>query len=265
MGILSIFGRGKGGQALTPLALAQRGKSPEHKEVLEFFYTVDTDKKGCLKKSGSKKGCGCMKSGCMTMDEYIARVNDYLTKSDLKARALAKLGLDESELEDVAPICLYDFVYNTNDESLLWKYEEVKVDKKKQKHEYTTPGTHYHVVTSKYSVTWIFFSKTQMYTYNFIFDMTSDNQVEYMKEFFLQDVTAFETESTVVERIERKVKAGCGCISAKEKFSKNNYTIDWFRVVVPGSQFSISMRNAGEQAESVMAAKALLRDRKFVK
>ncbi len=256
MGILNkLLGRGKDDQPLSPLLIAQRGKSPEHKEVLEFFYTNDAAK---------KKGCLRGKSG-MTMDDYIARVNAFLTKSDLKARALEKLGLDASELEDVEPICLYDFVYNRNDEDLYWKYEEIKVDKKTQRTEFVSPGVRYRVVTSKYSVTWIFFSKTQMYTYNFVFDMTSDDQTEYMKEFFLQDITAFETESTVVERIERKVKAGCGCISAKEMYTKNNYTIDWFRVVVPGSQFSISMRNAGDQAQSVMAAKALLRDRKFVK
>ena len=95
------------------------------------------------------------------------------------------------------------------------------------------------------------------------FDMTSDNTAEYMKEFFLQDITSFETESDLVERIEANMVSGC--LKNNEIVSKNNYTVDWFRVKVPGNEFSISMRNAGNQAQSVQAAKALLRDRKFEK
>ncbi len=215
----------------------KKGKTNDQKDIIDFF----------LSDGNAGGGCGCLGSGSspMTVDQYLAKVNEYLSKIDLKSRAMEKLGIDESEVADVNPICLYDFLFDTSDKSLYWKYADRKV------------------VTSKYSVTWIFFSATQMYTYNYIFDMTSDNVTEYMKEFFLQDVTSFETESDLVERIDSSIASGC--LSNTENISKNNYTVDWFRVTVPGAQFSISMRNAGEQADSVQAAKALLRDRKFTK
>ncbi len=219
-------------QALLTL---KKGKTNDQKDVIDFFL------------SDASSGCGCLKLGksTMTIDQYIAKVNERISSLNLKARALEKLGLDESQVADVNPICLYDFVYDTNNNDLYWKYADGKV------------------VTSQFSVTWIFFSATQMYTYNFVCDMKSDDTTEYMKEFFLQDVTAFETESDLVEKIDTSIVSGC--IKSKESISKNNYTIDWFRVTVPGSQFSISMRNAGDQAQSVQAAKALLRDRKFSK
>ena len=215
---------------------AKKGKNNEQKDIIDFFAA-----------DYAQKGCGCLGGGSktMTVAEYTAKVQDRCKSLNLRARAMEKLGIDESQVADVDPIFLYNFVYDTSDNDLYWKFENSTV------------------VTSKYTVTWIFFSATQMYAYTYIFDMTSDSTTEYMKEFFLQDITSFETESDLVEKIETSMVSGC--MKSNETVSKNNYTVDWFRVIVPGNQFSISMRNAGTQAQSVQAAKALLRDRKFEK
>ena len=212
----------------------KKGKNIEQIKVIDFFAAEQ-----------AQEGCGCLGGGSKTMSiaEYTAMVQGRLNSMNLRAMAMEKLGIDESQISDVEPIFLYNFVYDSSDKELYWKFEN---------------GV---VVTSKYTVTWIFFSTTQMYTYTYVFDMTSDSTTEYMKEFFLQDITSFETESALVEKID--INGVAGCFKSSETIKKNNYTVDWFRVIVPGNQFSIVMRNAGDQANSVQAAKALLRDRKY--
>lgn len=91
--------------------------------------------------------------------------------------------------------------------------------------------------------------------------MTSDNVVEICKEYFYRDITCFETCHEIVEKITTGAK---GCLGS-ENVTKNNYTIDWFKITVPDSSFSVTMRNAGAQMQSVQAAKALLREKKFLK
>ena len=161
---------------------------------------------------------------------------------NIKARALAKVGLDESEISEIPPICLSSYVFD--DDTFVKVVNGV-------------------AVSSQYSVSWIFFSQTQMYTYQFVFDMTSDNTWETTRDFFYQDITCFTTISRVVEKI--VIQPGKGCIFSKESAFKQNYVVDTLQIVVPNESYRVSMRDAGAQANSIMAAKAMLRERKFLK
>lgn len=104
--------------------------------------------------------------------------------------------------------------------------------------------------------------------------MTSDDFVENTKEYFYQDITCFEVQSEIVEKIDIGAAQGClgclggcfgGCINIGETIKKNNYTVDMFKITVAGSKCKVAMKNAGLQKQSISAARALLRERKLLK
>ena len=214
----------------------KKGKTPEQKRVIDFFFNV-----------GENKGCGC--GGCLsksssnlTMDEYMKLVQDKCNMLDSKNKAIAKIGLDESEIQEIAPIMLASFVY---DDDVLIKAEN-------------------HIaVSSQYAITWIFFSATQIYTYKYIFDTTSDNTWEITNDFFYTDVTCLTTVRSLKEKIDINITKGC--LSSGENTVKNNYIVDTFEIIVPGTSYSFSMRNNDTFEQSLQAAKAMLREKKFTK
>lgn len=215
----------------------KKGKTNEQKDCIDFFTTT------------SKGGCGCLGRGSstMTMEGYIAKVQEKCRTLNLRSKAIARLGIDESETTSlIEPICLYNFELDLDDEKLWIKLENNQV------------------VSSRYTVNWLFFSENQVYIYTFTFDMTSDDVWEYCKEYFYQDITCFETENDIVEKIDISIAQGC-LNAGGESIAKNNFTREIFRITVPGSSCKIAMRNAGTQMQSIQAAKALLREKKFLK
>lgn len=217
------------------LIQAKKGKTSEQKDAIDFFA-----------KDGS--GCGCLGGSTMSMSAYISKVQEKCRTLNLRARAIQRLAIDEGEATAlIDPICLYNFEFSDDD---AW----IKIEDNQ-------------AVSSKYTVTWMFFSETQIYLYSYTFDMTSDDVEEYCREYFYQDITCFEVENDIVEKIDINVGKGClggGCLGG-ESIRKNNYTVDSFKITVPGSSCEIAMKDAGAQMKNIQAAKALLRERKFIK
>ena len=182
----------------------------------------------------------------MSMDEYQQLVANRLFSLNLRERALEKIGLDESEVQEIPPIVLsgyaFDDVTPTND---VWVKIEDDV-----------------AVASRFAASWIFFSATQIYTYTYKFDTTSDDTWETTQDFFYQDITSFMTRERVVEKIDTHL---VGCLKKGVQAEKNNYVVNTLRIVVPNDSFSFSMRNNETLEQSLQAAKAMLRERKFVK
>ena len=219
-------------QAKKELAEAKKGKSKEQKDIIDFFAS---------EYGGS--GCGCLGKGSksMSMDEYQKKIGERCNSLNLKTKAMAKIGLDESEISEISPICLSSYVFDD-----AWVKVEGNI-----------------AVSSKYCVSWIFFSATQMYTYSYTFDMTSDNTWEVTNDFFFQDITCFTTENKLVERI--MTETGKGCFGKGESSYKQNYIVDTLKITASGTSYIVSLKDAGAQAQSIQAAKAMLRERKFVK
>lgn len=208
----------------------KKGKSTEQKQAIDFLFKIGNG------------GCGCLGAGSsMTMQAYIDLVQRKCSALNLEQKALKKIGLDPSEVQEIPPIVLSSFVYD--DDCLI------RVD-----------GNI--AVSSQYSVTWIFFSATQMYTYQYIFDTTSDNTWEITKDFFYTDVTCFSTEQAIKEKID--ITAGKGCLSS-ESVSKNHYVVDTLELIVPGANYSFSLRNSETIEQSIQAAKAMIREKKYSK
>lgn len=208
------------------------GKTSEQKKVIDFFFNSDGDK-GCRKLFGVLSN--------MSMQEYIQMVQKKCGEFDTRARAIEKIGLDESEIQEIEPIKLMSFVY---DDDVEMKYEE-KV-----------------VVSNRFAISWIFFSSLQMYTYTYIFDMMSDDTWEITNDFFYSDITCFKTAHLIKEKIDVNV---LGCLNGKVSGVKKNYVVDTLDIIVPGYEYSFSMRDNEASERSIQAAKAMLREKKFLK
>jgi len=206
----------------------KKGKSKEQQDAIDFLLKADIG------------GCGCLGGkATMTMQAYIEMVQRMCQSLDLQNRALAKIGLDPSQVQEIPPIVLSSFIYDDDC--------YIRVDNNI-------------AVSSQYSITWIFFSATQMYTYQYIFDTTSDNTWEYTKDFFYTDITCFSTIRAIKEKID--ITPGKGCLS-REKIEKNHYVIDTLEVIVPGTKYTFSLRNSETIEQSIQAAKAMLREKKY--
>lgn len=212
----------------------KKGKTPEQQRVIDFFYDA-----------GGSSGCGCLSKGSsnITMQEYLKLVQEKCNTLDSKAKAIAKIGLDESEIQEIPPIMLASFVYAGDD---------IKIKVEQQI-----------AVTNQYAITWIFFSANQIYTYKYIFDTMSDNTWEFTNDFFYTDITCFSTVRRLHEKID--VSIAQGCIGSGENIVKNNYFVDTFEIIVPGTSYTFSMRNNANIEQSLQAAKAMLREKKYMK
>ena len=212
----------------------KRGKTDEQKKVIDFFLL----EQGCI------SGCvsGCLGRKQISLMEYNQMVANRLNGLNLRERAIEKIGLDESEIEEIPPIVMNGFCFLDDD-----AYIKIEDDT---------------AVASRFAVSWIFFSATQIYTYTYKFDMTSDDVWETTRDFFYQDITSFTTEQKIVERIDNLLAS---CIRKGIEAQKHNYRVDTIQIVVPNDSYRFAMRNSGNLEQSIQAAKSMLRERKFVK
>lgn len=236
MGCADLLGAGIGSatakaQQKAELIRMKKGKTNEQQRCIDFFLVEE------------KGGCLSPKSTSYSIQEYQSLVSQKCASLNLYNRAIEKIGLDESQIKEIDPIVLTSFVF---DKDCYVKIED---------------GI---VVSSQYSVSWIFFSREQIFTYKYILDMTSDNSWEYTKDYFYTDVTSITTTREVKERID--VSLAGGCLSKnKEAVTKSNYVIDKLEIIVPGAKDSFSMRNSATMEKSVQAAKAMIREKKYEK
>ena len=237
---MALFNSAKAQAAADNLVVInlKKGKSEDQCKCIDFFYLPDEP---------AKKGCLGGKSSAWTIDDYCAHVDRIVNGLNLKARAIAKIGLDESQISEIAPICLTTFLRGEN---IRRKYNA----------DYTK------FVSNQFSVTWIFFSATQLYTHTYIFDTMSDNSWEYTRDFFYSDITCIRTEHEVEEVIHENVSTkGCGCTKkAEAKYTHHNIHWDTLQITVPNDSYSFCCRTHDVEGieQSIQAAKAMIREKK---
>lgn len=205
----------------------KRGKTKEQKKAIEFLFNLSG---GCLNKSPSFHN----------MQEYIAHVQGMCQNLNVQAKAMQKIGLDPSQIQEIPPITFSSFIYD--DDCLVRVDDNI-------------------AVSSQYSITCIFFSAEQMFTYKYIFDTTSDNTWEFTKDFFYTDITCFST----LHRVREKITADAdGCLKVGG-YTKHLFMDDILEIIVPGTTYSFSMRSNPTLEQSIQAAKAMLREKKYSK
>lgn len=202
----------------TKNVLKQKTRTEEQKRVIRYFLN---DK-------------GCMVDHRMKDDEYDAMVNRFLNQ-DHRAKALAKIGLDEDELKEIEPICFHDFNYNK-----AWARR----------------GADGRWRSSSYQISWLFFSSTQLYLYQETINFDCDEKRTSTEELYYKDVTSFSASTETEEVIDGYNPDGT------EKHS--NVESNKFRIVVPGDKFYAAMQPTAENERAIQGLKNKLREKKNV-
>lgn len=155
--------------------------------------------------------------------------------ADLKSRAMKKLGLDEDQVAEAAPISFDGYSY----ENIGSEYKAQKGEDNKYR-------------SSNYKATMFLFSAEQVYCYEYTFSIIVDEKKETTEEYFYRDIVSAAT-ATDTKKYDYKVG------KKSESFS---ITTEYFRLTVPGAQIHAYIRDMSTAERSINAMKSLLRSKK---
>ncbi len=159
--------------------------------------------------------------------DYDKAVKDYL--SNLKSIALDKLGVDESEVSEVAPI-------------ILGGYEFEGVDRVKKGEDGKWRSNIYKVVA-------LFFSPHELHGYTMRFNTLRDEKTEGTDVYFYQDIVSASTSSLTIKTT----------VDGKEI----TVNPEAFKLTTKGgTSFTVNLLDSAYGQESVKAMRALLREKK---
>ena len=150
--------------------------------------------------------------------------------------ALNKIGLDEDQVKEIEPVHFEGYVF---DDTALQKCGADKLWR-----------------SSKYQVSWIFFSDTQVYVYQYTFFMDEDGKNQRTEEYFYKDVTNFSTVSETEELPTYDPK--------KDKMVLENVHTNRFAITVPGDRFYCALNQNDYTEAAIQGMKAKLREKKSV-
>lgn len=181
----------------------------------------------------------CNESACLSKkpisdSEYDAMVQAVLYSNDYKKKALNKIGLDEDQVKEIEPVHFEGFVF---DKQSLAKQGDDGLFR-----------------SSKYQVSWLFFSATQLYLYQNTFNMDEDGKKEATEEYFYKDVTNFSTSSDTVETPFYD--------KDKNETILKNVDSNRFAITVPGDKFYCSLQQNDYTERAIQGMKAMLREKK---
>ena len=190
--------------------------------------------------TNKQQSCCLVKN--MTDQEYVQLVAAQVAALNLKRKALGKIGLDESDVNEIPPVNFEDYLY----ENAYVRQTEAGV-----------------FVSNIIESTWVFFSATQVYVYRYRHFLDRDNKKEQTEEYFYKDIVGISTTSK--EEKTRSVisfkKKGC---TGPQTNIANNESIEQtkFCIKVPGDALYVSMKGTSENEDVVQAMKAKLREKK---
>lgn len=200
-----------------------KNRTEEQKKVIRYFMRD-----------------GCLAFGLLKDEEYDDLVAKKAKSMDFKQKALNKIGLDESELQEIEPVTFEGFYIDPkNPTKTFFKWGK---DKKWR--------------SSAYQISWLFFSSSQVYLYQYTLNLDEDGKKELTEEYFYKDITNFQTISDTVETSVWDKK--------KDKFVLENVDKNHFAITVPGDKFLCSMEQNDYTERAVQAMKAKLREKKNV-
>lgn len=199
----------------------KKGRTSEQKDAIRYFCNL-----GLFQKR-------------MKDEQFEATIRAKVDSVDYRQRALSKIGLDESELQEVPPFMIEGFVFDSKDNFVYCREN----------------GTW---VSSTYAISWLFFSDKQVYFYTYQFDVTSDAVREISNEYFYSDITSFSMNSETEERY----LYGYNCFG-KQKFLRKNVPFTEFSLTVAGASQKSSIREATSEVEAAIhGMKNKLREKK---
>ena len=177
----------------------------------------------------------CLSKKPISDEEYDQMVSNVLRSNDFKKKALDKIGLDEDQLKEIEPVHFEGFLFDKDSLS-----KRADSDGKWR--------------SSKYQVSWLFFSSSQLYLYQNTFNMDEDGKKEATEEYFYKDVTNFSTSSDTVESPVYDKKLN--------KTILENVNSNRFAITVPGDKFYCSLEQNDYTERAIQGMKAMLREKK---
>lgn len=194
-----------------------KGRTDSQKAVIRYFC----NEPACLAKSPISDA---------EYDEMVAQViNSY----NFKQKALDKIGMDEDELKEIEPVHFEGY-----------QFEDA----------FAKQGKDNKWRSSKYQLSWLFFSTNQLFLYQYTFNMDEDGKKEATEEYFYKDITNFSTSSDTVETSVYNAKT--------DKDELVNVNSNRFAITVPGDKFYCSLEQSDYTEQSIRGMKSLLRDKK---
>ena len=178
----------------------------------------------------------CLSKRLLTDKQYEDLLVAELNKHNFKQMALNKIGLDEDQVKEIEPVHFEGYVF---DDTALQKCGADKLWR-----------------SSKYQVSWIFFSDTQVYVYQYTFFMDEDGKNQRTEEYFYKDVTNFSTVSETEELPTYDPK--------KDKMVLENVHTNRFAITVPGDRFYCALNQNDYTEAAIQGMKAKLREKKSV-
>ena len=166
---------------------------------------------------------GKEKEELVSDEQYDDSVGSML--SNIQANAMEKLGIDEDEVKEIAPISFDGYVYKgasqaKKGEDGLWR-------------------------TNKYESVMLFFSEHEVHCYTYNFDTTSQKQTEATDVYFYKDIVSVSTASDTVQVLGQ------------------NVDYEYFKLTTAGgTALSVSLRDVSNAQRSINAMRALLKTKK---
>lgn len=167
--------------------------------------------------------------GKPTDAEIDAVVSEQL--KDMKTRALRKLGVDEDEVSEIAPITFDGYVYN---KALVKQGKDGKYR------------------SNKYQAVMFFFSNNEVHCFTYDFSITESSQRESTDVYFYKDIVSVSTQT---EGTEYSVGKG--------KSSQFDY--EYFKLTTTGgTSISCAVRNIDDAQRSINGMRSLIKNKKMV-
>ena len=176
----------------------------------------------------------CLSKKPISDAEYDEMVLAVLRSNDYKKKALDKIGLDEDQVKEIEPVHFEGFQYDKQSLAKQGDYGKYR--------------------SSKYQVSWLFFSSTQVYLYQNTFNMDEDGKKESTEEYFYKDITNFSTSSDTVETPFYDKEKG--------KDILKNVDSNRFAITVPGDKFYCSLEQNDYTENAIRGMKSMLREKK---
>lgn len=208
------------------LQMQLRGKNSEQQAVIKFFYGA---------------GGGCFGSSGMTIQQYEEKVAAKVSSLNTKQMALRKLGIDEEEVQEIAPVTFEGYVFNDKVDNLVARASTNRW------------------VSSEYMITWLFFGDREVFIYQYSFSMSSDSKKEKTMQYFYQDVTNFTASSETYQKVVAEPVGGC---KGGTEYMQASANADEFRVIVPGDKLICSMTPTDNTEAAIRGMRNKLREMK---
>ncbi|MCD7775710.1 MAG: hypothetical protein LUH40_09030 [Clostridiales bacterium] len=199
-----------------------KGRTSEQKKVINYLF----GHRGCLTPS-------------LTDEQYDKMVSDRISSMDFKTKALAKIGIDETEVQEIDPVHFEAMHFSDRKDNLTIRGKDGKTR------------------SSEYMVTWLFFGDSQLFIYQYTLNMCSGSFKEKTVDYFYKDITNLTMVSEASEQYIPKQ-------SCTGKVSYQTVMVDTtkFRVIVPGDDFACAALNGDYLDRAVQGMKAKLREKK---